>query len=159
MSLSLRLLPPTAAAIALAAMLGGCARVATHQGYVADAALVAAIQPGIDNRDSVAGTLGRPTFTAQFDPNAWYYVSRDTRQLAFADPKPVQQLVLEVRFDANGNVASVQRTGLEKVASVSPWGEKTPTLGRNRSFFAELFGNIGAVGGAARGAPTADNPD
>ncbi len=157
MSLSLRLLPP-AAAIALAA-LAGCTRVATHQGYVADAALVAAIQPGIDNRDSVAGTLGRPTFAAEFDPNTWYYVSRDTRQFAFANPKPVQQMVLEVRFDANGNVASVRRTGLEKVASVAPWGEKTPTLGRNRSFFGELFGNIGQVGGSGRGAPTTDNPD
>ena len=27
-------------------------------------------------------TLGRPTFTGQFDPNEWYYVSRDTAQLA-----------------------------------------------------------------------------
>ncbi len=159
MSLSLRLLPLAAAALALAGALGGCTRVATHQGYVADAALVAAIQPGIDNRDSVVGTLGRPTFAGQFDPNAWYYVSRDTKQFAFADPKPVQQTVLEVRFDPNGNVASVQRSGIEKVASIAPWGEKTPTLGRNRSFFAELFGNIGAVGGASRGAPTADNPD
>ena len=157
MSLSLRPLP-LAAAIALTA-LAGCTRVTSPQGYVADAALVAAIQPGIDNRDSVAGTLGRPTFTAQFDPNAWYYVSRDTRQFAFADPKPVQQMVLEVRFDANGTVASVQRTGLETVVSIDPWGEKTPTLGRKRSFFGELFGNIGQVGGTGQGAPTADNPD
>ena len=133
--------------------------VAAHQGYVADPGLVAAIQPGIDNRDSVVGTLGRPTFAGQFDPNAWYYVSRDTKQLAFANPKPVQQTVLEVRFDTNGNVASVQRTGMEKVVAIAPWGEKTPTLGRKRSFFAELFGNIGAVGAGGKGAPTTDNPD
>lgn len=157
MSLSLRPLP-LAAAIALVA-LAACTRVTNHQGYVADAALVAAIQPGIDNRDSVTGTLGRPTFAGQFDPNAWYYVSRDTRQFAFTDPKPVQQMVLEVRFDANGNVVSVQRTGLEKIASIAPWSDKTPTLGRKRSFFSELFGNIGQVGGSGRGAPTADNPD
>jgi hypothetical protein len=51
-----------------------------------------------------------------------------------------------VRFDPKGNVASVQRTGRELVMNVAPSGKKTPTLGRKRSFFEELFGNIGSVG-------------
>jgi outer membrane protein assembly factor BamE (lipoprotein component of BamABCDE complex) len=49
--------------------------------------VVAAVQPGIDNRESVQGTLGRPTFTGQFDQRDWYYVSRETKQLAFASPR------------------------------------------------------------------------
>ncbi len=51
---------------------------------------------------------------------------------------------------------------MEKVVSVSLNGDKTPTLGRNRGFFAELFGNIGrvgSVGGNAPGGGTADNPN
>jgi hypothetical protein len=31
------------------------------------------------------------------------------------------------------------------IASVDPSGDKTPTLGRQRSFFDELFGNIGTI--------------
>ncbi len=31
--------------------------------------------------------------------------------------------------------------------NVSPTGHTTPTLGRKRSFFEELFGNIGSIGG------------
>ena len=31
------------------------------------------------------------------------------------------------------------------IASVDPVGDYTPTLGRKRSFFDELFGNIGTI--------------
>ena len=130
-----------------------CAPIRTHQGYVLDETLVTAIQPGVDNRDSVQGTLGRPTFVGQFDQRDWYYVSRNTRQLAFNMPRPADQTVLHVRFDDAGNVVSVERTGLELVADIRPSSEETPTLGSERSLFEELFGNIGAVGqgGAQRG--------
>jgi len=147
-------------AVALcAALSAGCTRIVDHQGFLVDEPLITAIQPGVDNRDSVTGTLGRPTFIGQFDPRDWYYVSRNTRQLAFNMPRPHDQIVLHIRFDANGNVESVSRTGLELVANITPSGDKTPTLGRHRSLFEELFGNIGAVGQGGRGAPTTDNPN
>jgi outer membrane protein assembly factor BamE (lipoprotein component of BamABCDE complex) len=147
-------------AIALGAMLSaGCTRINDHQGYLVDEPLVSAIQPGVDNRDSVAGTLGRPTFVGQFDQRDWYYVSRTTRQLAFNMPRPSEQIVLHVRFDAGGNVESVTRSGLETVANITPSNDKTPTLGSQRSLLQELFGNIGAVGQSGRGAPTTDNPN
>ncbi|MEP3224844.1 MAG: outer membrane protein assembly factor BamE [Parasphingorhabdus sp.] len=136
-------------------LLSGCSQVRGHQGYIVDPVLTNAIQPGIDNRQSVEASLGRPTFTGQFDENSWYYVSRETKQLAFNSPTPRDQMVMRVVFDQAGNVASVDRTGLELVASISPDGDKTPTLGRERSFFEELFGNIGAVG--APGAQGASN--
>lgn len=144
--------------IALAAT-GGCSRVRGHSGYLADATLVDAIRPGVDNRDSVAKTLGRPTFAGQFDANDWYYIDRQTRQLAFTLPRATKQMLLHVRFDAAGNVASVEKTGVEKIASIRPIRDKTPTLGRNRSFFEEIFGNIGQVGSVSKGGGTADNPD
>jgi outer membrane protein assembly factor BamE (lipoprotein component of BamABCDE complex) len=144
------------AVLAGAAMLASaCAPIRTHQGYVLDETLVTAIQPGVDNRDSVQGTLGRPTFVGQFDQRDWYYVSRNTRQLAFNMPRPADQTVLHVRFDDAGNVVSVERTGLELVADIRPTSEKTPTLGSERSLFEELFGNIGAVG---QGQPRGNNP-
>ena len=82
-----------------------------HRGHVLDQELASAIQVGVDNKDSVARTLGRPTFVGQFDPNDWYYVGRDTATLAFRLPKVTDQTVLHVRFDQAGNVASVQQTG------------------------------------------------
>jgi outer membrane protein assembly factor BamE (lipoprotein component of BamABCDE complex) len=147
------------AMVAGALALGGCTRVVSHQGFVLEDTLVNAIQPGTDTKDSVMNTLGRPTFTGSFDQNDWYYVSRDTKNMAYNMPHPDKQTVLHVRFDANGNVASVDRRGLEQVASIHPSDDKTPTLGRRKSLFDELFGNIGAVGAAGKGAPTTDNPN
>jgi outer membrane protein assembly factor BamE (lipoprotein component of BamABCDE complex) len=147
-----------AALIGIALASTGCTRFTTRQGYVVDRTLVASVQPGVDNKESVRATLGRPSFVGQFDDNDWYYVSRVSKQLAFAEPKPTDNLVLHVRFDEAGNVASVEQTGLEEVASIDPSGDKTPTLGRDRGFFEELFGNIGAVNTPGMPGRTADNP-
>ena len=144
-----------------ATLLGGCTRIVNRQGHILDDTLVAAIQPGVDNRDSVAGTIGRPSFTGQFGgaERDWYYFSRQTRQLAFQTPRPTGQVVLHIRFDESGTVERVERTGLELAANISPSSNETPTLGRSMSLFEELFGNIGAIGSTSgqRG-QTSDNP-
>lgn len=149
--------PRAALLVALAALplLGGCGQLRGHQGFIYDQTLATQILPGVDNRQSVERTLGRPTFTGQFSDSEWYYFARDTRQLAFANPRPTAQQVMRVKFDTAGNVAAVDFTGLDQVARINPESDKTPTLGRNRTFFQDLFGNIGAVGapGAGAGAP------
>ena len=128
-----------------AASLSACVGINEHRGFVLDEQLAQSIQVGVDNKASVSKTLGSPTFTGQFDPNDWYYLSRDTHQVAFRDPRVTEQKLLHVRFDAAGNVASISTTGKELIASVDPVGDYTPTLGRKRSFFSELFGNIGTI--------------
>ncbi|MBS3960879.1 MAG: outer membrane protein assembly factor BamE [Sandarakinorhabdus sp.] len=129
----------------------GCTRIQNNQGYIADEELVASVQPGVDNRQSVERALGRPTMSGQFDDNVWYYISRNTSQLAFARPVPTSQLVLIVRFDPDGTVAAVERRGLELVADISPHGDETPTLGRETGLIEDLFGNIGQVGSVPGG--------
>lgn len=150
------------AALALAVgasfLASGCTAIRDHQGYVLDETLASEIRPGVDNRESVQSTLGRPTFVGQFDDRDWYYLSRQTKQLAFSMPRPVEQTVFHVRFDQAGNVERVGRTGLELVSRIDPSNQETPTLGSKRGLFEELFGNIGAVGQVGRGGQTADNP-
>jgi outer membrane protein assembly factor BamE (lipoprotein component of BamABCDE complex) len=146
------------ATLGLAVGLSGCARIKGHQGYVMDNALVASVQPGVDNRESVLATLGDPSFPSEFDPTTWYYVSRTTRQFSFGVPRPIAETAVAVHFDRQGVVSGVERTGLNRIVSVRLVNDTTPTLGRKRSVFQELFGNIGAVGGIAPNAPTTDNP-
>ncbi|KQN20584.1 cell envelope protein SmpA [Sphingomonas sp. Leaf33] len=143
---------PLALTLLCGVALSGCTQLRGHQGYVIDADLVNSIQPGVDNRDSVRQVMGQPTISAQFGQGDWYYVARDTRNFAFSNPRPVQQSTLRVRFNDAGVVTAIDRMGLEQVASISPEGKKTPTLGRERGFFQDLFGNIGTVGAA--GAPS-----
>jgi outer membrane protein assembly factor BamE (lipoprotein component of BamABCDE complex) len=139
------------AALGLAVLAGGCSSIRDHRGYVIDKALVAAIQPGIDNRASVEQTLGRPTFASQFGSKDWYYVSRDTKTPAFRRARPQDQTVLRIRFDPAGNVIAVDQRGMEQVARIDPEGDKTRTMGRDRSFLEDLFGNIGSVGAPGMG--------
>ena len=55
--------------------------------------------------------------------------------------------MLALTFDEAGRVAEVKRSGVETVVFLDPNGNKTPTLGRERGFLEDLFGNIGQVGG------------
>jgi outer membrane protein assembly factor BamE (lipoprotein component of BamABCDE complex) len=151
-------IPTAILLIAAGATVAGCARVPGRQGFIIDQQLATSIRPGVDNRASVERALGRPTFIGQFDPSNWYYVSRETRQWAFSRPRPSAQTILHVRFDPAGNVTQVEQKGMEQIANIRPNRDRTPTLGKERSFFQEVFGNIGQVGSVGRGGGTTDNP-
>jgi outer membrane protein assembly factor BamE (lipoprotein component of BamABCDE complex) len=149
----------TALLIACAAVgLSGCTKLRSHQGYKIDPDLVNAVQPGVDTRESVLQTLGTPTFVGQFSDREWFYLSRDSRNLAFNRPRAVDQVTLKITFDQAGNVAKIDRTGVDQVVSISPSDKKTPTLGRESNFFSDLFGNIGTVGAPGSGGPSQQQP-
>jgi outer membrane protein assembly factor BamE (lipoprotein component of BamABCDE complex) len=139
------------AAVALGGALGGCVPLRSHQGYIIDADLVNSVQTGVDNRQSVLAVLGKPTFASQFNQGDWYYVSRELRNMAYNNPHVRQQITLRISFDERGTVSAVRKSGVEQVAVVHPYAKKTPTLGKTRSFFDELFGNIGTVGALGAG--------
>ncbi|MEO7814870.1 MAG: outer membrane protein assembly factor BamE [Sphingomicrobium sp.] len=146
-----------AAASMSAALLTGCVGIREHRGYVLDKELATNIQVGVDNKDSVIKTIGRPSFTGQFDANDWYYLARDTNTAPFRGPHVTDQTLLHIRFDAAGNVASVGQTGKDQIVAINPVDDKTPTLGRKRSFFDELFGNIGVLNSGALGQQSPSN--
>ena len=136
----------TTALLAAGLSLGACSSIRESRGYIVDPVLLNSVQPGIDNQQSVEMTLGRPTFTSQFGEPTWYYVSSTTGRKPFVRPTIQEHQVLAVKFDASGNVASAERSGVDKVVYLTPDGDATPTLGRERSFLEDLFGNIGTVG-------------
>lgn len=137
-----------AAALLLAS---GCSSIVNHRGFIADEILFASVAPGLDNQRSVRGTLGQPTMVSQFGEPVWYYISSRTEQAPFTRPRIQGHLVFAVQFDGAGNVAKIERTGMEHVVRLSPESAATPTLGRERSFLQDLFGNIGAVGAPGMG--------
>ena len=144
-----------ATALLSAALLAGCVGTRDHRGAVIDTELVSTIQVGVDNKDAVQRLLGRPTFTSEFDANEWYYVSRDTKTVAFTSPRVLDQTVLQITFDAAGNVASIRQSDEQLIARVNPVNDKTPTAGRQRTLWDDIFGNVGVVNSPATpgGAP------
>ena len=139
------------AAVGIAMAIGACAPLRSHQGYIVDVDLVNSVQPGVDNRQSVLQVLGKPTFASQFDEGDWYYIARDSRNYAFNNPKAQAQITLKLSFDRAGTVTAISRSGVEQVASIDMYGKSTPTLGKKRGFFEDLFGGIGTVGAAGSG--------
>ena len=123
----------------------GCTSIRETHGFILDEQLSKAVQVGVDNKDSVAKSLGRPTFTGTFSQNDWYYISQNTRQVAFGTPTIKKETVLHIRFDPAGNVTAVETTDEKKIASVDPMGGKTPTLGHKKSLIDEIFGNISSI--------------
>ena len=147
-------------ALGLSVLMSGCVSIKDHRGYLVDATLVDGVQPGIDNRTSVEKTLGRPTFVSEFGQKDWYYISQLIKTPPFRRPRTESQQVVRVRFDQAGNVVGVDKRGMEQVARISPEGDKTKTLGRDRSLLQDLFGNIGAVGaGGGSAAPGTPGPN
>lgn len=144
--------------LAVAMLASGCASIENHKGYINDEVLISAVQPGLDNRESVRGTLGAPTMISQFGDPVWYYISSRTEQAPFTRPRIKEHSVLAVRFDPAGNVVSADRLGMENVVRLNPEEDETPTLGRERGFLEDLFGNIGTVGAAGLGGGGAGGP-
>ena len=134
-----------ATALMGATLLAGCAGIRDHRGAMLDDELIAAVQVGVDNKQSVQQTLGRPPFAGPCSDNDWYSVSRDTSTFAFRNPRVTKQTVVRIRFDAKGNVIGIQKSGREQIANINPSNDKTPPVGRERSLVDDSFGNIGAV--------------
>ncbi len=133
-------------AVAALGLVAGCSSIENSRGYLVDQVLVASVQPGIDNRQSVESTLGRPTLTSQYGEPIWYYISSRTEQAPFTTPKIARHSVLAIKFDDAGNVLSAETSGMEQVVRIDPDGNETPTLGIERGLLEDLFGNIGTVG-------------
>jgi len=138
---------------ALVLLAGGCSTIRDHRGYLVDPALTQSVLPGVDNRLSVERSLGQPTLKSQFGQQSWYYISLDTVQRPFTRPRIHAGSIMRVAFDATGNVQEVTHDGVEHAVRLEPYKGKTPTLGRERSFFEDLFGNIGTVGALPGGTP------
>jgi len=133
-------------AVAVVLGAGGCSTIRDHRGYLVDPALTQSVLPGVDNRLSVERSLGQPTLKSQFGQQSYYYVSLDTAQKPFTRPRIYAGSIMRVAFDGAGNVELVNRGGVERAVRIEPDKHTTPTLGRDRSFFEDLFGNIGSVG-------------
>ena len=150
-------------AVAALVLTGGCSRIRDHKGYIVDSTLIDTVQPGIDNRD-FGDQDARPAELRR------RIRSRSDLVLCLARHPPAR--LRDPQGDGTDHPRSeVRRRGQRRLGPEDrdgacrldlPGGGKTPTLGRNRGFFRELFGNIGTVGsggGTSQGGGTTDNPN
>jgi outer membrane protein assembly factor BamE (lipoprotein component of BamABCDE complex) len=135
-------------ALALLAGLGlsGCIGENFSRGYVPQANALEQIAVGA-YREEVLLALGTPSTTADFGGEVFYYISQTAnRPVAFMNTHVVDQKVLAVYFDENGQVTQVANYGLKDGQIFDFVTRTTPTAGKDFSFLTQLFQGVGRLG-------------
>lgn len=123
--------------------LTACSIPVTDRGNLPKPDALAQIKPGVTDKQTVTRLLGTPSTTAAFNSNTWYYISRETKQMAFLDPHVLDQQVVVVNFDDKGIVTGIEHKGLSDAQAVTPNPNATPAQGREFTFLEQLIGNFG----------------
>ncbi len=145
-------LPTAVAALSVAVALAGCAATVDQRGNLPPPDELAQIHPGKTTKEQVASILGTPSSVGVFDDKDWYYISRRTKQVAFFDPKVLDQEVYIVDFNNDGVVQAVDHKTLHNGREIEPVARTTPAPGRELSFLEQLIGNLGKFNGSGGGA-------
>lgn len=138
--------------LSAAVALAGCAATVDQRGNLPPPDEIAQIHPGKTTKDQVAKILGTPSSVGVFNDKDWYYISRRTKQVAFFDPKVVDQEVYIVDFNDDGVVQAVDHKTLRNGRDISPVARTTPAPGRELTFLEQLIGNLGKFNGGGGGA-------
>ncbi len=139
------------AVLVLAAVAAACTPMTESRGNALDPLLVEGIKPGQHDRAHVAQILGTPSSTSTFDQNTWYYISKETEQLAFFNPKIVGQKVIVVKFDDAGVVSEIKKYNGADAREVTLVERVTPTRGQEESLMGQLFRTLLRGAGSALG--------
>lgn len=129
-----------ASVLALSLSLGGCITKTIQHGYVVSSDQLEQIPEG-SSREQVELVLGSPStssVTADTGGQVYYYISQKTSQTAFIDPSIVDQRVLAIYFDTNGNVVRRADYGKKDGKVFDFISRTTPTGGSDSSFIRSL---------------------
>ena len=123
--------------------LASCSSLDRRHGYVPTEEDLAQIQVGVDNKDTVAELVGRPTTAGILSDGGWFYVESKFRTYGYRDKQEIDREVVAISFTDSGVVENVERFGLEdgKVFAISR--RVTDSNIRGISFLRQLFGSLG----------------
>ncbi|WP_246748590.1 outer membrane protein assembly factor BamE [Rhizobium setariae] len=122
------------------AVISGCSTSEViHNGYVIDKQTLA-LAPVGSSREQVLMSLGSPSATATFDTEVFYYISQTRkRAVAFMKPTLVEQNILAVYFNKDGEVDRLANYALQDGRVVDMISRTTPTGGTELSFIMRLL--------------------
>ncbi len=129
----------------LVVALAGCTPIIRNHGYVPSEEELAAIIVGVDTRDSVAASIGRPSTSGVVNEGGFYYIRSTWRTVGWRAPEEIERQLVAISFDANGTVENIERFGLEDGRVITLSRRVTSSSVRNLSFIRQLLGNFGRV--------------
>lgn len=135
----------TVSLLVLSVTLAACGGREDVRGSVMTKERMDEIRPGSTTQSELIEIIGSPTASTMFpqEGQIWYYISKETKTVAFFEPEVMKQEVLEIRFDPSGRVADIRTYGIDDAKQIQLVSRTTPTRGKELSFFEQMFGNIG----------------
>ncbi len=125
--------------------IAACQPIYRNHGYIPTDQDLAVLQVGVDTRESVEATVGRPAAEGLLNDEAWYYVQSQWRTIGAAAPVEITREVVAISFDAGGLVSNIERFGLDQGRIVPLSRRITTTNIRGKGILAQVFGNIGRL--------------
>ena len=129
--------------LGVALMLASCGPPVDLRGNAPDKSALADVKPGVTDKASVTKLLGSPSTVATFDANTWYYVSQETKSVAFFKPTLLDQHVVAISFDDKGVVQKIAQLDMKDHEDIAPNPNATPAPGREFTLLEQLIGNFG----------------
>ncbi len=133
----------SAASLALALALGGCAMstdLGFDRGYQVDDQALAKVKIGATTKPQALALLGTPSTTSTIGGDAWYYISqRLSRPALFMNPSVVDQNVMAIYFEKGGKVSRIANYGLKDGQVFDYVSRTTPTGGQEPDFLRNIF--------------------
>ena len=132
-------------AAVLVLLIAACTPLYSDHGYVPTDDELALVRVGIDTRDSVGATIGRPSASGVLNDQGWYYVQSRYKTSGAQEPVEIDRQVVAISFTPAGIVENVERFGLDKGRIVPLSRRITTTNIKGKSALAQIFGNIGRL--------------
>ncbi len=131
-------------ALFLLIIMNGCAPKVEVRGNMPPASKLERISVGETRMDEIVALIGTPSTVATFDSYVWYYISSRKEGFAFFDKEITDYVVLELKFNKERVLESMNRYLEEDRLALSYSEQETPTSGREFTFWEQMFGNLSA---------------
>lgn len=154
MAWSVDKLKPTFRAGLLAAIvvsMSACVASYRKHGYVPNDEELAAIEVGVDTRESVAEAVGTPGSAGVLRDSGYFYVSSRVRHYGATAPKVVSRELVAISFNQSGVVQNIEKFGLEDGRVVPLSRRVTSSSVEDNPFLRQLLGNLGNFGAGVIG--------
>ncbi len=123
------------------ASLVACSPTMQQRGNLLENEQLAAIKTNESTRSDVLQNLGSPTTIAPFDDKIWYYIGQETEKHGILDPKVTKERIVEVAFNDEGIVQSIQDVDNKRI-DIPLERSKTPTNGNDMSAIKQILDTL-----------------
>jgi outer membrane protein assembly factor BamE (lipoprotein component of BamABCDE complex) len=130
-------------AIAVFCVLGACAATYQNHGYVPTDSDLEEILVGVDTRETVGQSIGRPTSFGMLQSGGWYYSQSRWRHFAYKAPKVIDRQIVAITYTDDGIVENIERFTLEDGRIIALSRRVTDSNIKGISFLRQLMGNLG----------------